>query len=301
MRGARSIQIRGFTLVELLVVIGIIAILIGILLPVLSGSQRSARDLQCKSNMRQVVLALHNYALENKNKFPLNIHKAAQPYLFNWWCDSERIGRYLPFSRVAGAGVPPDFANTILANVLVCPDDDGATRSYAMNFWASSATIVESRIEAPYFPKAGESWGPNTKESSKLILVAEMLSCLPDGKGKFMSFPLISHLGDNPSLDVRFYPGIAFVGFGYPWNVVPNGYRYRPHETELDWSRHRRRADGGTRTTEARGRANFGFADGHVESFRPDDLADRKLKRSKFVALWSPLDYAVERLPRPNF
>jgi prepilin-type N-terminal cleavage/methylation domain-containing protein len=51
----RSRHLRGFTLVELLVVIGIIVVLIGVLLPVLSGVAARGRDVQCQSNIRQAV------------------------------------------------------------------------------------------------------------------------------------------------------------------------------------------------------------------------------------------------------
>jgi prepilin-type processing-associated H-X9-DG protein len=103
-----------------------------------------------------------------------------------------------------------------------------------------------------------------------------------------------------PVLDVRFYPGIAFVGYASFRSILPSGYRFGSYATETDWSRHRRRGDGGSSRTDVYGRANFGFADGHVESFTPDDLANRKTRKSKFVALWSPLDYHVESLPRPS-
>src|SRR5262245_1864782 len=62
---------RGFTLVELLVVIGIIAVLIGILLPSLSKAQESARRTQCLSNLRQLGMSLTEYALRNKDQVPI--------------------------------------------------------------------------------------------------------------------------------------------------------------------------------------------------------------------------------------
>jgi len=121
---------KAFTLVELLVVIGILAVLIAILLPALSGAKRVAQRVACAAQMRQVGQALHIYANDHKGFLPLPaLTYQARPEDWVHW----QPGRDLNQSPMAKY-LARDF------KILRCPADTAERRelraypfSYGLN------------------------------------------------------------------------------------------------------------------------------------------------------------------------
>lgn len=103
---------RGFTLVELLVVIAVIAVLVSILLPALSKAREAAKAVQCASNLKQLGIGLKLYAHDWDGKVP------------TWWTDAS--GTITPYPRFLSGTI--ECSNPV-TNALV-PVAVGKTRTY---------------------------------------------------------------------------------------------------------------------------------------------------------------------------
>ena len=98
---------KAFTLVELLVVIGIIAILIAMLLPALSGARRSAAAVKCAAHLRDLGNAIQMYANENQYHIP-TVQTTYSSQARPMWYD--QLAKYVFKSGVA-SGTPASVVN----------------------------------------------------------------------------------------------------------------------------------------------------------------------------------------------
>jgi len=110
----------GFTLVELLVVIAVIAMLMAILLPALRKGKQLARRIRCGSNLRQLAIGWGLYLGDNDGYFPIRATNA-EFYYGGWRGDKDRGGRYFN----TAVRLDPNLASPRQADLFRCPADRG--------------------------------------------------------------------------------------------------------------------------------------------------------------------------------
>jgi prepilin-type N-terminal cleavage/methylation domain-containing protein/prepilin-type processing-associated H-X9-DG protein len=228
-RQVRSSAVRraGFTLVELLVVIGIIAVLVAILLPALTKAREQAKRIQCMSNQRQIATAFVMYCHENKDWFPspavfggpsatalgYGNQPAPAGYPADWigWPEDWIVWRGKTTSDPLRGAIVKYLGNPSSGAIMTCPSDQSDYRrivnagegiypySYVLNSYMSFGTNSNPHVPATVttpknnlrFPDLAAWKLAQVRRTATKILVYEMDErAIQDGRGQLQSPPI---------------------------------------------------------------------------------------------------------------
>jgi len=206
---------RGFTLIELLVVIAVIGVLVALLMPAVQQAREAARRTQCRNNLRQIGVALHNYHASHNMFPPGYVAGAPYPATTNGWGWPAMLLPYLdqtPLYNAINFQLPvehpanlPSVATTLPG--FLCPSDQTGSGKFQITD-AAGAVIIGKAPASSYAATVGD----DSSDADGLT-----------GNGTFYrnSGTRIADLCDGTSTTVL----VGERGFGYvngTWAGAPN-------------------------------------------------------------------------------
>lgn len=157
---ARTRGRRAFTLVELLVVIAIIGVLVSLLLPAVQAAREAARRTQCVNQLKQLSLAVQNYA-DTFGKFPASgivdtsiaSYESRSGKMFSWlvlilpFVEQKNLHEQFNFN-VSAVNQPSTNPQAALPTVLLCPSDAAKGRYYQDSSYTSNRRFAKGNYAA---------------------------------------------------------------------------------------------------------------------------------------------------------
>jgi prepilin-type N-terminal cleavage/methylation domain-containing protein len=231
---------RGFTLLELLIVVAIIAILAALLLPVLSTAKSKGKQASCVNNLRQLSMCWRMYSADNNEKLVEN--DPTHPETDNWVLGSMKIALEATNELDLRQGLLFPYVSQV--SLFHCPADSSQsnnhlrTRSYSMNGWMGTRymeTIRQTRYRT--FVKENEIGAAGT--ATLWVVIDENESTIDDGWFQMnmdVNEPIVSAPATRHRQGYVLNFADSHVDYYKMRGSDPNGAAY-PNFGAADWSR----------------------------------------------------------------